>query len=146
MTEAEQLLHKKGIRITTLRTAVLHFLMQARKAFTHADLERAFDKQLDRVSLYRCLLTLTEAGIVQKLIDSDGNCSYFFEVTSANSHPHFKCSQCETVTCLPGLPEDYLNTLRQYQIDTLHLLAEGLCGTCRQQADRQNQSITTSLS
>ncbi|WP_170061075.1 Fur family transcriptional regulator [Spirosoma aerolatum] len=133
MTEAEHLLHQNGIRITAIRTAVLRLFMQSRKAFTHADLERAFDNQLDRVSLYRCLLTLTEAGIIQKFIDYGGNSLYFYEVlTSANRHPHFKCSHCETIVCLPALPEAYLNALTDYQIDTFHLLVEGTCNACRQ--------------
>lgn len=132
MNEAAQVLQAKGIRSTTIRTDVLHLLMQSSRAYTHADVERAFGNALDRVSLYRCLLTLTEAGIIQKLIDSKGHCSYFYAPPSNVAvQPHFKCSHCETVLSLPELPEAYLNAMYKYKIDTIQLLAEGTCDDCQ---------------
>ena len=130
---AEQLLRQKGVRPTAIRLKVLCFLMQSSKAYTHADVEEAFDNQPDRVSLYRTFLRLIEVGLIQKLIDSRGNCAYFYEaVTMLGGQPHLKCSHCETIVPLPALPEAYLTAMRQYQIKTIHLLAEGTCLTCRQ--------------
>lgn len=125
-TIAEQL-RDKGVR----PTMVLHRLTQSSRAYTHADLERTFVPAMDRVSLYRCLFTLLEAGLIQKLIDSKGACSYFYEaVPSPGNQPHFKCSQCETVVSLPELPEAYLNAVRTYRINTIQILAEGTCDDC----------------
>jgi len=132
MNKVAQLLHDKGIRSTTIRTDVLHLLMQSSRAYTHADVERVFSNALDRVSLYRCLLTLTEAGIIQKLIDSRGHTLYFYAPPPTVAvQPHFKCSRCETVLSLPELPEVYLNAVRKYHIDTIQLLAEGTCDDCQ---------------
>lgn len=132
MNKAAQLLHDKGIRSTTIRTDVLHLLMQSSRAYTHADVERAFGNALDRVSLYRCLLTFTKARIIQKLVDSKGHCSYFYAPPSTVAvQPHFKCSHCEMVVSLPELPEAYLNAVCKYQIDTIQLLAEGTCDDCQ---------------
>lgn len=138
MTDPEQLLRQKNIRITALRVGVLYVLIQSLKARTSADLETmlsSYSKRLrpDRVSLYRTLTTLTEAGLIRKFIDSRGSCSYFCELsTSGTGQVHFKCSQCETIVPLPTLPESYLNTVRQYQINSIHLLAEGTCNDCQQ--------------
>jgi len=130
-TIAEQL-RAKGVRPTPIRITVLHLLTQSPRAYTHADLERTFEHALDRVSLYSCLFTLLEAGLIQKLIDSKGACSYFYEaVQSAGNQPHFKCSQCETVVSLPELPEAYMNAVRTYRINTIQVLAEGTCDNCQ---------------
>ncbi|WP_138995180.1 Fur family transcriptional regulator [Larkinella sp. C7] len=144
MSDIEQLLRERDIRPTPIRTGVLTLLRQSRRAYTNADLERAFDHSLDRVSLYRSLLTLTEANLIRKHIDARGTCSYFYAPTDGSvptpsladdgvsaDYPHFKCSHCETVVPLPKLPEEYLALVRQYQLDNLRLLAEGTCDTCR---------------
>ncbi|WP_155297172.1 helix-turn-helix domain-containing protein [Spirosoma aerolatum] len=53
MNQAEQLLLSKGVRSTPIRSEVLQLLIQSSKAYSHAELERAFGNALDRVSLYR---------------------------------------------------------------------------------------------
>ncbi len=142
MNDIEQLLRTRGIRPTIIRTGVLSLLTESKRAYTHADLERAFNHSLDRVSLYRCLLTLTEAGLVQKHIDTKGICSYFnlpadtipvntAPTSIADDYPHFKCTQCETVVSLPKLPETYLALVRPFRLDTLRLTGEGTCNDCR---------------
>lgn len=148
MLTIEQLLRDKGVRPTPIRTGILALLMQTRRAYAHADLERAFEYALDRVSLYRSLLTLTEAGLIRKHIDNKGTCFYFYaqietvettiepnRETDSSGYPHFKCSRCETVVPLPKLPEEYLALVRQYQLDNLRLLAEGTCDDCRHRTD-----------
>lgn len=133
MPAIHQQLRDKGVRPTPIRTGILTLLMQTRRAYSHADLERAFDHSLDRVSLYRSLLTLEEAGLIQKHIDQKGNVSYFCQDIDNQdaTYPHFKCSHCETVVPLPKLPPEYLALVRQYQLDNLRLLAEGTCDDCR---------------
>jgi Fur family ferric uptake transcriptional regulator len=138
MTDPEQLLRQNNIRITALRVGVLYVLIQSLKAHTSADLETmltGYSKRLrtDRVSLYRTLMTLTEASLVKKFIDSRGCCSYFCELSAPETgQVHFKCSQCKTIIPRPALPEPYLDTVRQYQINSIHLLAEGTCNDCQQ--------------
>ena len=128
----KQLLCDRGVRPTPIRVGVLALLIQSSKAHTHADLERAFNHKLNRISLYRCLITLCEAGLLQKLINTKGVIAYFYTLTAPSViQPHFKCSQCETVISLPQLPESYLPWVDQYQIDAIHFLAEGLCTLCR---------------
>lgn len=153
MNQAEQLLQSKGIRNTPIRSEVLHLLMQSAKAYSHADLEQAFDNSLDRVSLYRCLNTLIRAGLVQKRVDSKGYSCFFYAPMSLTAvQPYFKCSQCETVISLPELPRAYLKVVRQFQIDTIQLLAEGTCDTCRhvssgnaKQTNTKRRNLTNGL-
>lgn len=155
MNHIEQVLRNKGIRPTAIRMDILSLLTQSKRAYLSSELERAFDHALDRVSLYRCLLTLTDAGLVHKHIDTKGVCWYY--VTSVETapkdetptdqsanmgtddYPHFKCNQCETVVSLPKLPEEYLAQIRQYQLDNLRLLGEGTCDDCRHRTDGPTQ-------
>jgi Fur family ferric uptake transcriptional regulator len=60
---------------------------------------------LDRTTVYRNLLDLTEAGLVRR---TDVGHTFRFELIDrsddsheAVSHPHFVCTSCGKVTCLP---------------------------------------------
>ncbi len=164
MNDIEQVLRHKGVRSTPIRVGILSLLTQSNRAYTHADLERAFDHALDRVSLYRCLLTLTDAGLVHKHIDTKGLCWYFVAPvnrsadaavpvdavpmdhpagTGPDDYPHFKCNQCETVVSLPKLPEEYMARIRQYQLDNLRLLGEGTCDDCRHRSEDHTHQLMT---
>ena len=142
MSTIDQLLRDKSVRPTPIRVGILSLLLKTRRAYSPNELERAFDQALDRVSLYRCFLTLIQAGLIHRHIDAKGNCSYFCtpldtfadatsdDVSDSAGFPHFKCSQCETVIPLPKLPPEYIALVRQYQLDNLRLLAEGTCDDC----------------
>lgn len=99
-------LRQAGLRSTAPRVAVLEHLLAAATPESHADIVDALQSQgFDRATLYRNLMDLTEAGLVTR---SDlGDHVWRFEVRRpgdehAALHPHFVCTDCGTVACLPG--------------------------------------------
>jgi len=103
-TALRMLLVDKGLRVTSQRLTVLRTLSSARKPLTHAQVaERLADAGLDRVTVYRNLLALTEAGIlVRSQLAGD---AARFELPRGSSgdhgiHPHFVCTSCGAVKCL----------------------------------------------
>lgn len=95
-----------GLRVTQPRLAVLQILSKAAQPISHADLIHALDgRGFDRVTLYRNLNDLAEAGIVART--DVGDRVWRFELRSrtdshSGSHPHFTCTDCGSVSCLPG--------------------------------------------
>jgi Fur family ferric uptake transcriptional regulator len=94
-----------GLRSTAPRVAVLRELETAAAPLSHADLvESLGDEGYDRVTIYRNLTDLTEAGLV---VRADlGDHVWRFELRRAGkahtgNHPHFTCTDCGTVSCLP---------------------------------------------
>ncbi|WP_224362649.1 Fur family transcriptional regulator [Hyalangium versicolor] len=94
-----------GLRSTAPRVAVLRELEGASAPLSHADLvESLGDQGYDRVTIYRNLTDLTEAGLV---VRADlGDHVWRFELRRAGkahsgTHPHFTCTDCGTVSCLP---------------------------------------------
>lgn len=47
--EAIEILNQHKLRVTKARLLVLNFLMAQQKAFSHADLETQFQKQINRI-------------------------------------------------------------------------------------------------
>ncbi len=109
---AEACLRSADLRITHARTGVLATLLGASRALSHQEIQEAL-ADLDRVTLYRALDSLTEAGLLHKIAGDDRVFRYSASVehgepvrrttSAANSqhqHSHFKCSRCAKVFCL----------------------------------------------
>jgi Fur family ferric uptake transcriptional regulator len=98
-----KVLHDAGLRKTGPRLAVLGVLEQAKSPLSHADVaDELDDETLDRATVYRNLMALTEAGLVRRT--DLGDHVWRFELKRGEDtikHPHFTCTDCGTVACLP---------------------------------------------
>jgi Fur family ferric uptake transcriptional regulator len=103
--DLRQLLVSKGIRVTEQRMMILRELAKLRIPTSHPELtERLACDGLDRATIYRNLLSLTEAGLLVKTQLGDN--VWRFELpnmksTEHGAHPHFVCNDCGDVACLP---------------------------------------------
>jgi len=104
---ARELLKGAGLRVTSSRTEVIAVLRSADTPLSHADVAARVDQLgLDRTTVYRNLMDLSEAGIVRR---SDVGHIFRFELAAGKSkaheseqHPHFVCKDCGKVSCLPS--------------------------------------------
>jgi Fur family ferric uptake transcriptional regulator len=104
------LLAGASLRVTHHRMALLRELARLRVPASHAELtERlasgSLSSSLDRVTIYRNLLALTEAGLLVRTQLGDN--TWRFELPRAGGeqhgqHPHFVCTDCGDVACLPA--------------------------------------------
>jgi Fur family transcriptional regulator, ferric uptake regulator len=132
-------LRAAGLRVTSGRVAVIRRLIQAGTPLSHAEVcELVAHARIDRATVYRTLVDLTDAGIVRRT--DLGDHVWRFEwlggeprAHAADSHPHFVCSDCGAVACLPadavslravrGAPR----ALRRQAVE-VHV--RGLCDAC----------------
>jgi Fur family ferric uptake transcriptional regulator len=123
--QAESMLRQLTIRATEARVSVLAMLLNNHRALTHLEIQDSL-KELDRVTLYRALDCLTEAGLAHKISGDDR----VFRYSTGNEpliptaargvqhqHAHFKCTLCSTVFCLDEEPQT--NTLKEQLQATL---------------------------
>lgn len=110
---AEARLRGASVRTTAARIKVLAALLDARCAFSHQDLQDAL-ADTDRVTLYRALDCLTDAGLVHRIAGDDRVFRYSAGTEHAepddalqaghqpaqHRHGHFKCTLCAKVFCL----------------------------------------------
>lgn len=108
LDQARATIRAAGLRSTGPRLAVLQRLDAARTPVSHAELVADLASSgFDRATIYRNLIDLTQAGLVTRT--DVGDHVWRFErkrpTTARNDgeHPHFMCTDCGTVACLPGV-------------------------------------------
>ncbi len=105
----QALVRATGLRSTSARIAVLGYFHRHGGTNSHAELFTALaDQGLDRATVYRVLMDLSEVGILART--DLGDHVWRFELKSGlegagheGGHPHFVCVDCGEVSCLPGL-------------------------------------------
>jgi Fur family ferric uptake transcriptional regulator len=125
------LLGARGLRVTGQRLLILLELARLRAPVSHAELtERLAGAALDRVTIYRNLLSLTRAGLLVKA--QLGDKVWRFSLPRATrvghgTHPHFICNECGSVACLPSssvvLQGNGVDRVAEIQL-------RGICSAC----------------
>ena len=136
-TTPEDLLRVSRLRLTPTRRRVLDVLLRARKPLSHQELmQRLADGATDRVTVYRTLTRLVEAGVVHEAFVSDRTRLYETadRCHADHCHAHFTCRQCEQTTCLVTSEVPIVRDLPGgFVPERQKVLIEGLCPKCAAQ-------------
>ncbi len=136
--ELRDAIRDSGLRATASRIAVLRLLGNAEKPLSHAEVVEALeDETWDRATLYRNLIDLVDAGLARKV--ELGDRVWRFDLATAGKahdgtlHPHFVCTVCGDVACLPDLnfkppSGDVPKALRDLDVE-VHV--RGVCDGCQ---------------
>jgi Fur family ferric uptake transcriptional regulator len=123
-----------GLRATPSRLAVLDVLRASDSPMSHGDVaDRLAGQAWDRATIYRNLVDLADANLVRRT--DLGDHIWRFEAVSADhdaKHPHFVCTECGTVECLPEIEladrrAKVPRAIKQRQVE-VHV--RGLCDAC----------------
>lgn len=140
--EARRRLREKGLRATPTRIVVYEVLKQESKPLSHAETtarvqEREQDRHWDPITIYRSLTDMSEAGIVRRIDFGDHVWRFDLEGSAPHSnqekHPHFICTECGTVDCLPNHPVPAFADKalpRSLRSGNVELEYRGLCDHC----------------
>lgn len=126
------LLVDRGIRVTEQRMCILRELAKLRLPTSHPELtERLSGTGLDRATVYRNLLSMTEAGLLVRTQLGDN--VWRFELLPGReaqhgAHPHFVCNDCGTIACLPADTVKVSGSARKNEIAEVQL--RGRCADC----------------
>jgi Fur family transcriptional regulator, ferric uptake regulator len=126
------LLSSRRIRVTSQRMTLLRELAKLRVPASHPELtERLVASGLDRATIYRNLLSLTKAGLLVRTQLGDKVWRYQLPRAAPpehGSHPHFVCTDCGDVACLPEGAVSLARDATRRQVVEVQL--RGKCATC----------------
>jgi Fur family ferric uptake transcriptional regulator len=133
--EIRRALQQVGLRVTGIRVRVYRLLASAKKPLSHREAVDAL-AGLDRVSVFRNLVSLVEGGLARRL--ELGDHTWRFEMARrgelASRHAHFSCTTCGDVACLDDLRVDAGDdAVARFgpALGDADVLLRGVCPTCR---------------
>jgi Fur family ferric uptake transcriptional regulator len=137
VSAARELLRGANLRCTTCRVAVLQHLSVAAGPQSHAEVSDVLVPEgFDKSTIYRCLVELAEAGLVQR--HDLGDHIWRFEYRGGDSHEHsehahFMCTVCGKVECLADV-EVMISPMSQSRSSlnsrVTEILLKGRCVAC----------------
>jgi Fur family ferric uptake transcriptional regulator len=135
--DVRDVLRKAGLRSTGPRVAVLRWLSRSTSPVSHPELFEALAGEgFDRATLYRNLVDLAEAGIVRRTDLGDHVWRYELRASEDGhvvEHPHFVCTDCGEVACLPGVAVKIVatgETPRSVRSRKVAVQLSGRCNAC----------------
>ncbi|HEY3807257.1 MAG TPA: Fur family transcriptional regulator [Kofleriaceae bacterium] len=124
-----------GLRATHQRIAVLGVLMKSQAPLSHDDVtQHLATGGNDRATIYRSLTTLARAGLLRRMSLGDRvwRFEYARRAPHAQAHPHFSCTSCGRVECVPELEvvADRVKSPRAIKQGQIEVQVRGLCDAC----------------
>ncbi|HEU0037606.1 MAG TPA: Fur family transcriptional regulator [Kofleriaceae bacterium] len=138
LDELRTVVRARGLRATPSRLAVLELVRASDSPMSHSEVADRLDNQAwDRATIYRNLVDLAEAGLLRRT--DVGDHVWRFEAMGDDrdgAHPHFVCTECGTVECLPDLELSMTNASRRTKApkavrqQKVEVHVRGLCDAC----------------
>ncbi len=133
----DRLLKGCGLRKTKARLAVLAVLDSAQSPRSTDSVHRAASElePMDRVTAYRTLESFHRSGLVERVRAGGRTWRYHLSLEPDRpSHPHFYCSRCGRLECLPQdiVSVDLERMKKEYpaRVEHLQVNLEGFCPAC----------------
>ena len=137
LEEARSRLRAAGARVTQARVLVLPILLEAEDALSQLDVQQRVESDagaadIDRVTLYRVLDWLTDAGLAHRVAGPDR--VFRFSVHGAGPHGHFRCTRCARTWCMKEAGS-LSRTVRSmvpegFAPEAVELTVSGVCAHC----------------
>ena len=132
--KARRMLKEVGLYRTKARVAVLEALMEASSPLPQDRIaSRPAAGAFDKVTIYRTLESLTQAGLVHRAFMHSR--AWHFELadhcTEKQCHPHFTCTGCGVTHCLTDISVPLVGIPHKgFVITRQQVRLEGLCPAC----------------
>ena len=130
----ENLLKKNHLCITPVRKRILSMLMNNENALSRNYFNNMLQSDFNRSTIYRTLKTLTEAGIIHKIMTLDNDPKFSLNASNFSNKAiikvHFHCTKCQKVFCIEIPQFDEIKLPEGFQLKEKKLMIEGTCNHC----------------
>lgn len=120
-------------RNTPTKQAVLELLTKSGKAMSRDAIEQEIKTSINRATIYRVLNRFCEDGVLHRIVAEDGKqyfapCLKCDEKKAQQHHFHFRCTECNTIQCLP-IPVQF-SLSDGYRVEHVNCVLTGTCNEC----------------
>jgi len=134
MNPSEILFHHQ-VKKTTPRVAIIQALQQRSAPLSEGDLKDLLGDLYDRTTFYRSMQTLTDAGIIHRIVADNVLVKYVLNDCEHGhhhqpDHVHFYCQQCKDLICMEELKVQAYQLPDGFKEQTCDVIIRGLCSNC----------------
>ncbi|MDO5523360.1 MAG: transcriptional repressor [Bacteroidia bacterium] len=129
----EDILHQHNLKSTGCRKLILSELLESRTALAESEMKVSYPGLFDRVTFYRTLKTLEDAGAIHKIVLQDNTTKYAISRHLGHEqdiHSHFHCGKCDEVFCLQNKIRLDIELPQGFVRHNISMVVEGLCAAC----------------
>lgn len=139
LDELRAAVRARGLRATPSRLAVLDVVRGTEAPVSHGEVaDRLASQAWDRATIYRNLTDLAEVGLLRRTDVGDHVWRFEAIEHEASAHPHFVCTECGVVECLPEIeltlrrpePSRRVRAPRAVKQRQVEVHVRGLCDAC----------------
>ena len=133
--QIHNIIKRCGLTLTKIRKKVLSAFLNSTKPLRLKDIQSLVG-YIDRVTLFRILTAFEEKKIIHVIRLDNGDKLFALcgstcnEENHTDNHIHFKCDDCNDVSCLPVKKFPVLS-VSNYLIHNVSINASGLCLKCK---------------
>jgi Fur family transcriptional regulator, ferric uptake regulator len=134
--QVKEVLKQNKLSVTTARVKILELFLQKEVALTHADIEKGFGKEFDRVTIYRTLQSFVEAGLIHTIPSAKDSITYGLCINNCShghhhdNHVHFVCNVCHNTLCIADVLIPKVTLPENFVMKDAQMIVQGVCGNC----------------
>lgn len=132
----KELLKQHNFSLTGSRIELLRVLSEADGPLSEKEIEALIPVSVNRTTIYRNLNSMSEKGIIQRII-SGNSLKYklinpMLQNEVSHEHIHFQCTSCSRVSCMEDLIIEDYDLPRGYKKNENQFLIIGICRDCNE--------------
>ncbi len=133
--KATDILEYHQVKKTTPRVALIQALQKGNGPLSESEIKELMGELYDRVTFYRSVQTLSQAGIIHRIVADNVLVKYALNNCENGhhhqvDHAHFYCRKCHNLYCLKSIKIRKLSLPEGFLDEEHDLIIRGICDTC----------------
>lgn len=129
------ILQQHEVKKTLSRIALIKALQTSNQPLSENEIRERMLDQYDRITFYRNVQTLSESGILHRIVIDNTHVKYALnccekEHHHAIDHVHFYCKECGKTVCLDEVPVQHYPLPDGFKLEECDVVIKGFCKDC----------------
>ena len=135
--EAIEILQNHQIKKTSPRVSIIQALQTSQNPLSEGEVKEKMGALYDRITFYRSVQTLMEAGIIHRIVADNITVKYALNSCDKGhkhqtDHIHFFCQDCNSLICLDEVKTQRYSLPKGFTAQECDVIIKGLCNKCNE--------------
>jgi len=132
---AVEILQNHQLKKTSPRIAIIKALQDSSIPLSENEVKDKLGELYDRITFYRSVQTLMEAGIIHRIVADNITVKYALNSCDKGhkhqtDHIHFFCQHCTLLVCLDEVKTQEYSLPKGFTAQECDVIIKGLCNKC----------------